>query len=161
MKRGMLWPVAVAGVLGLTVAGNIWLITIANSDPSFAVEEDYYQRGLRWDDELAQRARNVELGWRLLATLAPIERGRGAELRVALNDSGIAPIANASVVVRALHIARAGQPVEVTLTPEAGGGYHAFVPLERPGLWELRFDVHRGTDRFTAIERLDARSGHP
>ena len=158
MKRGMAWPAAVAGVLGLTVAANVWLIRVANSDPSFAVEENYYQRGLHWDDEMAQRTRNASLGWHLLATLAPIEQGRGAELRVALRDSAIAPLSGASVVVHALHVARAGQPVEVTLRASAAGEYHALVPIERPGLWELRFDVHRGADRFTAIERLDSRA---
>ena len=161
MKRGIGWPVAVAGVLTLTVAANIWLIRVASSDPSFAIEENYYQRGLRWDDEMAQRTRNVELGWHLLATLAPIERGKGAELLVALNDSAIAPIAGASVTVRALHVARAGQSVDVTLSPAAGGGYRALVPIERPGLWELRFDVHRGADRFTTIERMDTREARP
>jgi nitrogen fixation protein FixH len=161
MKRGMAWPTAVAGVLCLTVAANIWLIRVASSDPSFAVEEDYYQRGLRWDDEMAQRSRNVTLGWHLLATVAPIESGRGAELRVALNDAAIAPISGASVVVRAFHIGRAGQTVDVTLAPTAAGEYRATVPIERPGLWELRFDVRRGSDHFTALERVDTRSAQP
>ena len=161
MKRGMAWPIAVAVILGLTVAANVWLIRIANSDPSFAIEANYYQRGVHWDDEMAQRARNVELGWQLLATLSPIERGSGANLRVALNDSAVAPIADASVVVWAVHVARASQPVEVTLHSSAPGQYAARVPIERAGLWELRFDVHRGADRFTALERLDARSAHP
>lgn len=161
MKRGTGWPVAVAGILGLTVAANIWLIRVASADPSFAVEEDYYQRGVRWDEELAQRAQNAALGWRLRASLSAIEPGRGAGLRVALDDSTLTPIAGASVVVRAVHVARAANPVDVTLRPGAEpGAYEAVVPLERPGLWELRLDVHRGADRFTAVERLDARSGH-
>jgi len=161
MKRGMAWPIAVAGILGLTVAANVWLIRIATGDPSFAIEENYYQRGVHWDDEMAQRAHNAELGWRLLATLSPIERGRGADLHVALNDSAVAPIADASVVVWAVHVARANDPVEVTLHSSAPGQYVARVPIERAGLWELRIDVHRGADRFTSTERLDARSAHP
>ncbi len=161
MKRGMAWPIAVAGILGVTMAANVWLIRIANSDPSFAIEENYYQRGVHWNDEMAQRARNAELGWHVQATLSPIERGRGADLSVSLNDSLVAPIENASVVVWAVHVARASQPVEVTLRSSAPGEYAARVPIERAGLWELRIDVHRGTDRFTATERLDARSAQP
>ena len=161
MKRGIAWPVAVAGILGLTVAANVWLIRIASGDPSFAVEENYYDKGVRWDEEMAQRARNAELGWRLLATLSPIERGRGAGLRVSLNDSLVTPVSDASVVVWAVHVARASQPVDVTLRSSAPGEYAGRVPIERAGLWELRIDVHRGTDRFTSTERLDARSAHP
>lgn len=163
MKRGTQWPLAVAGILGLTIAANVWLIRIANTDPSFAVEENYYQRGIRWDEELAQRARNDSLGWQLVTSLSPIEEGRGAGLRIALRDATVAPIAGAAVVVRAMHVARASHPVDVTLRPAADvGAYEAVVPLERAGLWELRIDVHRGTDRFTAVERLDARAAsHP
>ena len=158
MKRGARWPLAVTTILGLTVAANIWLIRIASGDPSFAVEKDYYQRGVHWDDEMAQRARNRALGWRLATTLSPIEAGRGADLRIALTDSVVSPIADASVVVTAVHVARAGHPVELTLAQRAPGEYEVRVPIERPGLWELRIVVHRGADRFTATERLDARS---
>ena len=161
MKRGNVWPLAVTAVLSLTVAANIWLIRIANSDPSFAVEENYYQRGVRWDEELAQRARNRALGWKLAAHLSPIETGRGADLRIALTDSVVRPIAGASVVVTAMHVARAGHPVEITMVASGPGEYEARVPIERAGLWELRIDVHRGVDRFTATERLDAQSPHP
>jgi len=153
--------VAVVIILGLTVAANVWLITVASHDPSFAVEENYYQRGVRWDDELAQRARNIELGWRLDASVSPIRAGRGSDLSISLNDSTLSPIAGASVVVVAVHVARAGQRVSITLTPGAPGQYEARAPIERSGLWELRFDVHRGADRFTATERLDVRSLSP
>ena len=161
MKRGTSWPVAVAVILCLTIAGNVWLVRLASSDPSFAVEENYYERGVQWDAELAQRARNAELGWRLLATLSTVERGHGADLRVALSDSAIAPIVGATVVVRAVHVARANDPVEVTLRAAEAGQYSALVPIERPGLWELRIDVHHGADRFTALRRLDVRSAQP
>ncbi|NUQ13099.1 MAG: FixH family protein, partial [Gemmatimonadaceae bacterium] len=117
MKRGAGWPLAVAVILGATVAGNVWLIRLAGADPSFAVEEDYYRKGVRWDEELAQRAHNEALGWRVRATLSPIEPGRGADLLVALDDSAVAPIADASIVVCALHVGRAAHPVDVTLRP--------------------------------------------
>jgi nitrogen fixation protein FixH len=159
VKRGAVWPLGVTTILGLTVAANIWLIRIAGADPSFAVEENYYERGVRWDDELAQRARNRALGWSLGTALAPIAPGKGAQLTIALRDSTVAPINGASVVVKALHVARAGDAVEITLEPGGAGEYRATVPIERAGLWELRIDVHRGSERFTATERLDARAG--
>jgi nitrogen fixation protein FixH len=158
MKRGTGWPLAIATILGLTMAANVWLIRVASSDPSFAVEEDYYQRGVHWDDELAQRALNQDLGWRIDASLSPIVLGQGSNLSVSLSDSSVYPIAGARVVVVARHVARAGEPVSVTMTQGEPGKYSARVPIERPGLWELRFDIHQGANRFTATERLDARS---
>jgi nitrogen fixation protein FixH len=160
MKRGAAWPLAVMTILGLTIAANVWLINVANADPSFAVEENYYQRGVHWDDEMAQRRRNDALGWRVVASASPIRSGYGSDLRIALN-SAARPIDGAVVTVRAVHLARAGEPVDVRLTTIAAGAYEARVPLERAGLWELRIDVRRGTDRFTAIERLDVPSARP
>lgn len=157
MKRGIAWPVAVITILGLTVAANVWLIRVASADPSFAIEENYYQRGVRWDEELAQRARNRALGWKIETTLLPIEPGRGAEVRIALHDSALAPIENASVNVKAMHVGRAHSPAVVTLLASAPGQYGARVPLERAGLWELRIEVQQGTERFTATERRDVR----
>lgn len=161
MKRGTVWPLAVTTILGLTVAANVWLIRVANSDPSFAIEENYYQRGVHWDDELAQRAHNQSLGWRVVATMSPDKEASGELLRIALTDSAVRPIEGASIVVKAVHVARAGDPVEVTLAPLGQGEYEARVPVRRAGLWELRIDVHRGAERFTAMERLDVPAAQP
>ena len=54
MKRGLWWPIAVAAILATTVAANIWVMMIANDDPSFAIEPDYYRKALAWDTTLAQ-----------------------------------------------------------------------------------------------------------
>ncbi len=158
MKRGSGWPIAVATILGLTVAANIWLIRVATHDPSFAVEEDYYQRGVHWDDEMAQRAHNAALGWTLAASISPIRDGGGSDLTVALRDSSVTPLSGASITVRAVHIARAGEPMDLRLDASTPGTYAAHMPIRRAGLWELRIDVQRGADRFTATERLDVRS---
>jgi nitrogen fixation protein FixH len=159
MKRGARWPLAVTTILGLTVAANIWLIRTASGDPSFAIEENYYERGVHWDDELAQRATNRALGWRIVATMTPEATGNGAVLLLVLTDSAVAPIEGASVVVKAMHVARARSPLQVTLASAGPGQYQARLPVERAGLWEFRIDVHRGSDRFTSTERLDVPAG--
>lgn len=156
MKRGAMWPIAMAGILACGVGANVWLIRIASADPSFAVEENYYQRALRWDDELAQRARNDSLGWYVQAALAPAS-GRGdTEVHVRLWDALGTPIVADTARVRALHVARAADVFDLELLPVEGGGYVARMPMMRHGLWELRFEIWRGADRFTAVRRLDA-----
>ena len=116
--------------------------------------------GVHWDDEMAQRRRNAALGWRVVASASPVRAGYGSDLRIALNDAA-RPIDGAGVTVRAVHLARAGEPVDITLTARDVGGYEARVPIERAGLWELRIEVRRGADRFTATERLDVPSARP
>src|SRR5688500_170 len=153
MKRGAAWPLAVMTILGLTIAGNVWLISVANADPSFAVEENYYQRGVHWDDEMAQRRRNDALGWRVVASASPIRGGYGSDLRIALN-SAARPIDGAVVTVRALHLARAGEPVDITLTASAAAAYVAGSPPRRRGLWAPRLVGRRGTPRSRPRARL-------
>lgn len=154
MKRGWSWPAAVIAILGATVAANIWLIRVASADPSFAVEERYYQRALAWDDELAQRDANAALGWRTAATIAPVTRA-GAAMRVRLTDAAGQPIDDAAVVARVVAVARAGEPVDVALHADSLGGYVGEIAIDRAGLWEIRYDVRRGTTRFTATERVE------
>ena len=161
MRRGTRWPVAVGVILGTCVAANVWIIRLANADPSFAIEADYYRKALRWDDELAQRERNRALAWQLTPTLSTISPDSGAELRVALRDPLGAPLPEAVVTVQAMHNARAGEPLDAELRRTGSGDYVARLPMQRPGLWELRFDVRRGGDHFTARHRLEVWAGTP
>jgi nitrogen fixation protein FixH len=154
-RRHFAWPVAITLVLAVFVGWNVWLIRVATRDPSFAVEEDYYQRALRWDDELAQRRRNDALGWRLLPSLSVIAPDSGAMLVVRLDDRA-RPVDGARVTVRALHIARSAEPLDAVLQASGPGLYQTRLALRRPGIWELRFDVTRAGERFTAGQRLEA-----
>lgn len=155
MKRGMCWPIAMAVILAITVGANFWVMVIANDDPSFAIEKDYYAKAVNWDAEMAQESRNQSLGWHVEPSLAPFTRDRGALLRVQLVDARGAPITGATIKVAALFNARAGDVYEATLAPSTSG-YSASLPVRHQGQWELRFDATRGSDHFTATARLEA-----
>ena len=76
MKRGAWWPIGITTVLATTVAANLWVMRIANDDPSFAIEPDYYQKAIMWDSTLAQARRDAILGWRLTPQLQVDARDR-------------------------------------------------------------------------------------
>jgi nitrogen fixation protein FixH len=162
-SRGLAWPIGLAVILAISVGANMFVFHLANDDPSFAVEPDYYRKAVQWDDELAQRRRNAELGWRAAATLAAAREGAAGgdaatELRVRLTDSAGAPLDGAAVSVEALAIDRASQVATFTLaaaSDPAGGVYSAMLPAARAGRWELRLVATRGGERFTAVERLE------
>lgn len=155
---GRLWIAAVVGILGATVAVNFYVLRIASADPSFAVEQDYYGKALRWDDELAQRDRNASLGWRVapvLDTTGP----EGTTLSLRLADAGGLPVRDATVKVSAFAVARSAQVLEARLTDAGDGAYSGALPVQRDGMWELRVEAVRGDDRFTSVHRLDVRDG--
>ena len=57
--------------------------------------------------------------------------------------------------------ASAGRVLDAELREVAPGKYEAELPLERGGLWELRFTATRETARFTKTERLDVPEAAP
>ena len=157
MKRGTWWPIGVTGVLATTVAANLWVMTIANDDPSFAIEPDYYQKAITWDTTLAQARRNERLGWRLTPTLGSIGANGKTQLSATLTDSLGVAIPDAVVHVTAMPVARANQIHEATLASVGQGEYAVELDARRAGRWELRFDVRVGATHFTETARVEAR----
>lgn len=156
MKRGLQWPIGIALVLILSAGSNIWVALIAAHDEAFAVEPDYYQKAVHFDDEMALRAGSAKLGWRVIPTLALGVPGQSGSLDATVTDSSGTPITGATVQVLAMHNARASHQLTATLLDAGEGRYRAPLDAVRPGEWELRFLVTRGTVRFAVRERVDA-----
>lgn len=157
MSRGRAWPVAIAGILLAGVGVNIGLIVLASSDPSAAIEPDYYRKALAWDQEMAQQERNIALGWSVHTALRLGTRRTLGRLELTLVDGLGRPLTGAAVSALVMHNARASFVESVALREVGDGRYAASVNAERPGVWEVRLSVQRDAQRFTARERLQAR----
>ena len=156
MKKEMRWPLGIVAVLALSTAGQIWFAVVANRDQSFAVEGDYYNKAVHWDDELAQRQRNAAFGWTIVPSLQ-LGAGNGAGvLSVELRDSAGVAITGAEVQVLAMNNARAARQLTATLIEVGAGEYRGPLAAQRSGEWELRFSVRRGAEHFTVSERVNA-----
>jgi hypothetical protein len=161
MKSGRLWPWAIAGVLAATVGLNIWVWVLANDPDGSAVEPDYYRKAVAWDSTRVQLDRDARLGWRLDARLGAWGGAASpTALDVALEDSAGRPLTGATIAVTAIHNALAAHPLAFALAPaEAPGSYAAAPVLPRQGSWELRFEVTRPGEHFTADLRRDTAPG--
>lgn len=147
------WPFVIAGALALHVVASLVVVYVATSNPSYAVEEDYYQKALQWDARRAQDRVNADLGWALEARARPpMSRGGDPTLEVRLADSAGAPVEDAAVALEAFHNARSDDIIRTRLEAVGGGLYRAAVPMRRNGRWELRFTVERGGEHFTHRE---------
>src|SRR5512132_189602 len=156
MKRGLAWPIGMATILALTVGATIWVAVIANDDPSFAIEPDYYRKAIGWDSTMVQMRENARLRWHIQPVLDPFTRSGGATLRLRLSDDAGAPIRDAKIRVAALYNARAGRILEGTMVADTPTTYALQLPVGTRGEWELRFDIQRGGERFTSTTRLEA-----
>lgn len=150
MKPGALWPVALAGVLGITVVANVALLIQAGGDAA-AVEPDYYRKALEWDSTMAQAERNARLGWRVTGGL--LEPDGSIEVRLA--DAGATPLNGAAVNLEGFAVGQGGGVLRTQMSELGAGRYGARLGALRPGLHELRLTVRRGPDRFTTVLRGD------
>ena len=155
IRRELKWPLIITSALAVHAVAWLGVVYLAVSEPSHAVEADYYRKALDWDRSRAQAARNAELGWSLSAVLQPAATvASEPTLAVALVDREGEPLPGAVVEVEAFHNARADRIVRGRLEARGGGRYAAALPIRRPGVWELRFGVECAGDRFTAVERM-------
>ena len=154
MKKGAVWPYLIAGALAFHVVVSLIVVFIATSDPSYAVEEDYYQKAIDWDLKRAQDRTNESLGWLFEFEVTPPERpGDQPQLEVTLADAEGAPMTGATVAVEAFHNSSSGDILRAVLSPTGEPGlYRANLPMQHNGRWELRFTIDQGDREFTSNE---------
>lgn len=157
---GFFWPAFIVFLLLIPVAAATVLIRAATGDPSVAVEEDYYARGLAWDEEARQRATNQELGWNF-ELLAGRAGGGRLMLQVRLLDAEGKPLIADGVRIEAFAIARAADRLRLEPTLASDGSWEAVSPLARSGLWEFRLEADVQGRRFTEVLRRDLGGGRP
>jgi hypothetical protein len=142
-------------LLGLGV-----MATLAIRDPSFAVEADYYQKAVHWDDRQAQAAENQRLAYRLNLPLGVRldASGRGL-LRVEARDAAGRLLGGAKLRAEAFAVAYSAQLSQLELKEVAPGVYEGPITATHSGLWELRFTLQSGSERFTQVLRRDLSLG--
>lgn len=152
------WPVGIAAVLLLSAGSNIAVMLVAQRDPAFAVEPEYYKKAIEWDASMAQERANAVLQWRASARLvtAPTDGALGS-IVVDVTDANGQPLTKASVSVEAMHNARASDRIRAALRETIPGTYTASIPAHRPGEWEVRLVIEQGAQRFTTSLRVDGR----
>ncbi|HEY0931603.1 MAG TPA: FixH family protein, partial [Gemmatimonas sp.] len=148
-------------ILGSTVVANIAVMRIANDDPSFAVEPNYYAKAVAFDSTMAQERRNLDLGWGVETFIDSLVAGQPARVVVKLKDAAAAPLAGAHVVVMARFNARANDTLTAVLHEDTAGLYSAALPIVTPGEWEVRVSATqvpsaavRDTARYSVSTRV-------
>lgn len=152
-RRALAWAAVPAVLLTGLIGTQLVLLSGALHDPSFSVEEQYYDKAVAWDARQAQERKNAELGWHF-DVHARITPARTTRLVVRCVDRDGAEVRDVHVKVEAFHNARAGQILRADLTEE-GASYSAELPAARAGLWEFRLEAVKNGVRFTEVVRQD------
>lgn len=152
-REGWYWPWAIGATLSLWAAGDIAVLVVAMGHPSFAVEDDYYQKALAWDSAQAERHRSDQLGWDVAISCrrVPTAPTPGVEVELTLTDAAGEPIVDAEVTVRAFHAAVPKSVLEARFASAGPGVYRGSLPMVRQGLWQFEVAASHGDSHFRAI----------
>jgi nitrogen fixation protein FixH len=119
------------------------------------VTEHYYERGLHYNDTIADANKQDVLGWggeiRFVPSPDSVVKG---DLHITLNDRQAKSIDGAKVTASIIRPTQDGHDVVVTLQPSKTGGYSAPVTFPMQGQWDIEIAAVRGNDKFQLNKRL-------
>ena len=149
-RQGRFWIGLVVALLGGQIALLVTMAYIATSDGSFAVEPDYYQKGLHWEDTATQLRQNARLGWTARIDVSQaVTAGGERTVTCRLTNRDGTPLDGATIGLVAFAHTRGSQRSSATLLPAGSGAYTLAMRFARHGVWEFRVVVHRGPETFT------------
>ncbi len=157
MKKGWLWPVGITLVLMIHVGFGLTVAFIAASDPSFAVEPDYYEKAVHWDDRSRQQNTNRKLGWSCEAKIRMTSGlDNSGELRVKLLDAQGTPLSDASLSAEVFFNGRAKHRTSLKLMPvnKEPGVYISALAVGFDGAWTVRVSASKDSNVFTNEQRV-------
>lgn len=158
-KAGSFWAWVPVLLLGSMFIGLGTLAYVAIDDPNFALEPNYYDKAIHWDQSQADARASRALGLQL--TLAPLlVDGNGhVPLTLAITDRANLPVLGATVQVEAFPNAFASRIETLTLRETAPGVYTGRLGHGLSGLWELRVALKHGATTYHEVLRRDATKG--
>jgi len=144
MKKGAIWPWLIGGALAAGAALDITMICIASGNPSLAVEDDYYEKGLDWDRSRMVGEDDTGRIWSLALELdESTDASRATQVHARIADRDGRAIDGAAVEMVAFHDAHPLDKVKLRLTPSGAGHYKTDLAVKRGGRWTMRFAVAR------------------
>ena len=146
-------PWAFVGFFGLVLVVNLAMIWVAFATWPGLTTRSAYQKGLDYNDALAARAAEAELGWRADLRLRP-DAARGQVLEVDLQDRHGSFIRDAQVRARLVRPTHEGHDLEVDLPYHTAGTYRASLEVPLAGQWDVRVSARRGDAVVRLRERV-------
>jgi nitrogen fixation protein FixH len=150
-SRHLLWPILLASLIGIHIVSVVVMVTVATYDRSFAIEPDWYQKGLHYEQTAQQQRENSRLGWSVKLDVGqPLSGTNQRTVSCRVFDGAGKPVEDAKIDLVAFAHLRASKRTSSVLLRQ-GGVYTAPLAFEDPGMWEFRLVITRGRETFTQI----------
>jgi nitrogen fixation protein FixH len=155
-KRHLFWPVLITSLIGIHIVSVVTMVVVATHDRSFAIEPDFYQKGLHYDQTIQQQRENTRLGWSVkLEVSRPLSGTNMRNVACRLVDRDGKPLDGATVDLVAFAHVRASRRISCVLMSQDAGHYVGTMAFADPGIWEFRLAVTRGKEAFTHVVKQE------
>lgn len=139
----------VAG-FALVVAVNATMIWLALGSFSGLYTPKPRERGLHYNDVVAEQTARDALGWRVDAQWRPEQK----RLEIAAFDGGGQPLAGAHILVELVRPVEKRPPVPVAMGAVDAGRFAGNVELPARGNWDVDIVVEHGGERYALTRRM-------
>ena len=143
-------PWIFVGGFAIVFSVNAVMIWLAVGSFSGLYTSKPRERGLGYNQIIAEQERRDALGWRIDTAWRP-ESGR---LEVTLRDADGQPLAPTRLTAELVRPVEKRTPLAVALLPTDIGRFAVDLVLPERGNWDLDIVVERGADRFAVTRRM-------
>lgn len=150
--RGRWIPWLFVGGFSVVIAVNTTLIVYASSTYSGLVVEHPYKKGLEYNQTKAQLEAQARLGWRYEVSAVPAADAVMIEMRWV--DAGKTPLDGLALDGELQRPVENLPPLRISFEAVGAGRYRSQVQLPKQGAWDLHLTARRGSQEFSAAERL-------
>lgn len=155
-RAGLPWALVPVALLLSSALGVGSMAFIATRDPHFAIETDYYQKAIRWDEAQSQAAVNRQLGYviELPAVIAFDSDGR-VTLDLSIRDAHGQPVTGVRLTGNAFANAYSAKLVRLQFEEQLAGHYRAQISVNHRGQWVFQLIGKTQGQSFTSDVRAD------
>ncbi|MBL6614977.1 MAG: FixH family protein [Reyranella sp.] len=139
----------VAG-FAIVIAVNATMIWLAVGSFSGLYTTRPRDRGLHYNEVIAEQQHRDQLGWRIETQWRP----EAKRLELALFDAAGRPLAPSHLSAELVRPVEKRQPLDVTLAATDVGRFAATVELPERGNWDLDIRVERDGERYAVTRRM-------
>jgi nitrogen fixation protein FixH len=156
------WPIGIVSVIAAFLAGDAIMVTMATRDPTFGVEENYYQRAVQYDQQRSADLRTTTAGWTVRIEIADVpfpDMPRRVDVRI--TDSAGRPVDGVAGRLTAIRPAdvRLRNGGDLIAVPDQSGLYRLLLKVPVQGLWEFDLAAVKSGEPYHAVVRQDVRFG--
>jgi nitrogen fixation protein FixH len=151
-RPGWWYPYIFLGAFGVVLAVNLVFMSSAIGTFSGLSTEDAYNKGVKYNEQIAEAKEQQQLGWVVKAEVTPIppsEDAHSAVITVTILDGSGHPLNGLSVAAGFVRPTTSGHDGQAVFAERGEGRYVVRQSLAFPGQWDMNVSVRRGAGEPT------------